>query len=140
MPRDTSDIDRALDILRRTNDGNDLIPFDLWLLQEAVNGHLNDRGRQAFLELCGRVDAGYCIGWLHGIEHLVMAPDGYVSWRGEVVEHYDQGLRTSEDGQACPGGGRGQALEIARRCRILEERGEPVNSITVVWTWASEPA
>ena len=132
MPRDTSDIDRALDILRRTNDGNDLIPFDLWLLQEAVNGHLNDRGRQAFLELCGRVDAGYCIGWLHGIEHLVMAPDGYVSWRGEIVEHYDQGLRTSEDG-------RRQALEIARRCRILEERGEPVSSTTVVWMWR-EPA
>lgn len=57
-----------------------------------------------------------------------MAPDGYVSWRGAIVEHYDERLRASE-------GGRRQALEIARRCRMLEERGEPVNSNTVVWTW-----
>ena len=128
MPRDIADIDRALDILRLTNDGNDLIPFDLWLVQEAVNGHLNERGRKAFIELSARVDAGYSIGWLHGVEHLVMAPDGYVSWRGEIVEHYDECLRTSADG--CR-----QALEIARRCRILEDRGEQVSSTTVVWTW-----
>ena len=113
MPRD---IDRALDILRRTNDGNGLLPGDLWLLQEAVNGRLNERGRQAFLELAARVDAGYSIGWLHGIEHLVMAPDGYVSWRNEIVEHYDECLRTSADGNR-------QAIKIARRCRILEEIG-----------------
>ena len=90
MPRDIADIDRALDILRRTNDGNDLNPFDLWLVQEAVNGHLNERDRQAFLEFSARVDAGYSIGWLHGIEHLVMAPDGSVSWRGRTVEHSDE--------------------------------------------------
>ena len=127
MPRDIADIDRALDILRRTNDGNDLIPFDLWLIQEAVNGHLNERDRQAFLEFSARVDAGYSIGWLHGIEHLVMAPDGYVSWRGRSVEHYDESLRTSADG-------RRQAIEIARRCRVLEERGEIVTT-AVVWMW-----
>ena len=130
MPRDIADIDRALDILRRTNDGNDLLPGDLWLIQEAVNGHLNERGRHAFLELSARVDAGYSVGRLHGIEHLVMAPDGYVSWRSEIVEHYDECLRRSADG-------RRQALEIARRCRILEKRGEIVTT-TVVWTW-SEP-
>ena len=90
MPRDIADIDRALDILRRTNDGNDLLPGDLWLIQEAVNDHLNERGRQAFLELSARVDAGYWVGGLHGVEHLVMAPDGYVSWRGRNVEHYDE--------------------------------------------------
>jgi hypothetical protein len=128
MPRDLANIDRALDILRRTNDGNDLIPFDLWLVQQAVNGRLDERGCHAFTEPCGRVYAGYRIGWLHGIEHLVMAPDGYVSWRDEIVEHYDEHLRTS-------GNGRRQALEIARRCRILEERGDPVTSTTVVWTW-----
>ena len=128
MPRDISDIDRALAILSRTNDGDDLVPVDLWLVQEAVNGRLNECGRQAFLELWRHVEAGYDIGWLHGIEHLVMAPDGYVSWRGEIIEHYDERLRTSDEG--CR-----QALEVARRCRILEERGEPVNSTTVVWTW-----
>ena len=127
MPRNIADIDRALDILRRTNDGNDILPGDLWLVQEAVNGRLNECGRNAFLELSARVDAGYSIGWLHGIEHLVMAPDGYVSWRNEIVEHYDECLRTSADG-------RRQAIEITRRCRILEERGEIVTT-AVVWMW-----
>ena len=128
MSCDITDIDRALDILSRTDDGDDLVPFDLWLLQEAVNGQLNERGRQAFLELSRRVESGTSVGWLHGIEHLVMAPDGYVSWRGEIVEHYDERLRTSDIG-------RRQALEVARRCRILEVRGETVTSTTVVWTW-----
>ena len=128
MPRDIADIDRALDILRRNNDGNDLLPEDLWLVEEAVNGRLNERGRQDFIELSARVDAGYSVGWQHGIEHLVLAPDGYVCWRGEIVEHYDECLRTSAD--ACR-----QALEIARRCRILERRGEQVSSTAVVWTW-----
>ena len=133
MPRDLTDIDRALEILRRTNDGEDLAPSDLWLVQEAVNGRLKERGRQAFLDLCARVEAGYSVGWLHGIEHLIMAPDGYVSWRGEIVEHYDERLRTSEDG-------RRQALEIARRSRNLEELGEPVSSTTVVWNWTEKSA
>ena len=128
MPRDIADIDRALDILRRTNDGNDLIPFDLWLIQEAVNGHVTEHGRQAFRELAARVDAGYSIDCLHGIEHLVMAPDRYISWHGRNVEHYDEYLRASADG-------RRQALEIARRSRIIGERGEHVSSTTIVWTW-----
>ena len=62
MPRDIADIDRALDVLRRTNDGNDFLPGDLWLVQEAVNGRLNVPGQQAFLELSARDDAGYSIG------------------------------------------------------------------------------
>ena len=127
MPRDIADIDRALDILRRSHDGNDLIPLDLWLVQEAVNGHLNEHGRQAFRELAARVDAGYSIDCLYGIEHLVMAPDRYISWHGRNVEHYDEGLRRSQNG-------RRQAREIARRCRILEQRREIVTT-TVVWTW-----
>jgi hypothetical protein len=132
MSRDLTDIDRALDILRRTDDGNQLTPFDLWLVQEAVNERLNERGRTALRVLWDRVDAGYNVGWLHGIEHLVMAPDGYVRWRGEIVEHYDECLRTSVDG--CR-----QAHEIARRCSDLEERGQPVKSTTAVWAWR-EPA
>ena len=128
MSCDITDIDRALDVLSSTSDGDDLLPADLWLVQEAVNGRLTERGQLTFLELWRRVESGYSVGWLHGIEHLVMAPDGYVSWRGEIVEHYDERLRTSNDG-------RRQALEIARRCRILEDRGASVNSTTVVWTW-----
>jgi len=28
-----------------------------------------------------------------------------------------------------------QAEELARRCKILEARGEPINTRTVVWQW-----
>ena len=36
--------DKACEILQRTNDGDDLAPNHLWLVQEMVNGHLNERG------------------------------------------------------------------------------------------------
>jgi hypothetical protein len=43
--------DKACEILRRTNDGDDLSPEHLWLIQEMVNGHLNELGRQEFEKL-----------------------------------------------------------------------------------------
>jgi hypothetical protein len=122
VPGDSNDIDRAFDILRQTNDRDDLIPIDLWFVHGAFNSHLSERGRHAFLDLTARAEVGYSVAWLHGIEHLVMAPDGYVSWRSQIVEHFNERLPTSEV----------RAIEIARRCGILEDRNEPVTSTNVV--------
>lgn len=40
--------DKAMQILRATNDGDSLTDGNLWLVQEAVNGHLNNDGIKAF--------------------------------------------------------------------------------------------
>ncbi len=80
--------DIALDIIRATNDGDDLDPRDLKLVESAVNGFLNEQGEVAFYELHRRVMNGYVKPWLHGIEHLTISHDGYVRWKGLEVEHY----------------------------------------------------
>ena len=43
--------EKAITILRNTNDGNDLNKFELWIVQEAVNNHLNEKGWGKFEEL-----------------------------------------------------------------------------------------
>jgi hypothetical protein len=42
---------RHVKILQKTNDGNDLTPKDLKIVEMAVNGHLNDEGWKYFDDL-----------------------------------------------------------------------------------------
>ncbi len=51
--------DRACEILQATNDGDDLAPEHLKLVELAVNGFLSDYGETAFTELCEHARRGY---------------------------------------------------------------------------------
>jgi len=116
--------DLACEILRATNDGNELAPPDLKLVEMAVNGFLNDKGWEAFKELHRKVKAGYKKPWFHGIEHLTIDHSGYVRWKGKVVEHYTfDNCEEEED----------SAKELGRRCRILESNGIEVNMENTIW-------
>jgi hypothetical protein len=121
-------IEPALEILRATRDGDDLAPEHLALLQGAVNGHLNDKGQAAFHELVENVRGGYVKPWLHGIEHLTIDHEGYVSWRGQRVEHYTPSWAYCEEAKQ-------QARELAERCRQLEAEGKAVNKFNAVLDW-----
>lgn len=124
--------DEASGILRATNDGDDLSPEDLGLVQYVVNNGVESYPvRVAWDDLQARVHAGYQKPWLHGIEHLTRDHEGYVSWKGHVVDHWSGDLPYSKEGKA-------EATELARRCRILEERGEDIRPMTVVWRWTDE--
>ena len=67
---------------------------------------------------------------LHGVdERLRWTCDGYVYWKGVVIEHWEGSLtRINEESLA-------EARELIRRCEILEARGETPNSTSVIWTW-----
>jgi len=118
--------DLACEILQVTNDGNDLAPEHLKLLEMAVNGFLSDKGWEAFKDLHRQVKAGYKKPWLHAIEHLTQDQDGYVRWKGEVVEHFTfDDYREEEDA----------ATELAERCRLLEKHGIKPTMKDVVWFW-----
>jgi len=122
--------DRAIEILKRTRDGDDLSGDHLYLVQEAVNGNLSNLGLKAFAELHARVTSGdYVRPWLHDIEHLTKNQDGYVFWKGHEVEHFSFRNRDEE---------RKAAEELARRCRVIESRGEIPNTSNAVWRW-TEP-
>ena len=43
--------DLAIDILRATHDGDNLVPQDLALVEAGVNGHLNELGKAAMVAL-----------------------------------------------------------------------------------------
>ena len=119
--------EKACFILQKTRDGDDLDPGHLWLVQEAVNGHLNEKGEDAFEELYQSVIAGYIKPWLHGVEHLTKDHQGYVYWKGHQVEHYSFHGKYEEEKVA--------AEELGRRCRILEAKGILVSCTNAIWKW-----
>jgi len=112
--------DKAQQILALTSDGDDLAPEHLKLVEMAVNGFLNDAGVKAFEDLYVQCKAGpYKKPWFHDIENLTIDHIGYVYWKEKRVEHYNLGW-------CWTAGAKKQAEELAARCRLLEERGEPV--------------
>jgi hypothetical protein len=66
--------------------------------------------------------------WFHGIEHLTIDHEGYVSWRGKRVDHYTPSWAYSEEAKQ-------QAEELAERCRQLEAAGKPVNKFHAILDW-----
>ncbi len=64
----------------------------------------------------------------YDIENMTRDQEGYILWKGQQVEHYDGPWAYSDEAKA-------DAQETARRCAILEERGEAVSTTTVIWNW-----
>jgi hypothetical protein len=121
--------DKSCEILQRTNDGDDLEPKHLKLIEMAVNGELNEKGIEALNELHKMVmTTGYKKPFFHSIEHLTIDNIGYVYWKGKQVEHYTLSWAYSE-------GAHKSATELARRCKIIEGRGEIPNSVNAIWSW-----
>ncbi|MFA5186759.1 MAG: hypothetical protein WC551_09805 [Patescibacteria group bacterium] len=120
--------DKAIEILRRTNDGNDLAPVHLHLLQTAVNGWLTEEGEIAFDELYQSVLNGYKTPWFCDIEHLTIDHEGFLYWKNVPVEHYTTRWMTVERINS-------SAEELAARCRHLESIGVQPNHRTAVWDW-----
>ena len=124
----TERCDLACEILKKTDDGDDLAPRDLKLVEMAVNGFLNESAYQAFKELHQKALNGYTPPWFHDIEHMTRDHVGYVYWKGHKVEHYDSPWAYSSEGKK-------SAEELARHCRILEAEGQEVNVNTAIMRW-----
>lgn len=124
-----STCDLACEILQKTNDGNDLDPLDLKLLEHAVNGFLNTEGIAYLKELHEKVTSDkYKKPFFHGIEHLTIDPVGYVLWKGHIVEHYELSYAYTKDAKD-------SAIELARRCKILESKGIDPTVYSAIWRW-----
>jgi hypothetical protein len=118
--------EKAIEVLRLTNDGSELTAQDLALVGCIINSSahsVSELHEVAFDELHSAVTAGRYVPALHGIEHLTIDHQGYVYWKGQNIEHYSFKDKTAEK-QA--------AIELAKRCRMLEEKGFPVNARSVL--------
>lgn len=118
--------DMAISILRETNDGNNLAPEHLSLVEGAVNGWLTEQGVEAFQDLYKQVAAGYKRPWFHGIEYMTRDHEGYVYWNGREVEHFSFRNFQKEENAA---------QELADRCRHLEAIGIEVSCRNAIWHW-----
>jgi hypothetical protein len=79
MTKELTDIDKVIVVLVKTRDGDDLDPKLLGLVELAVNGRLNNVGKDAFEGLYLEVTKGmYKRPWFHGVEHMVIDHEGYV--------------------------------------------------------------
>jgi len=121
--------EKAVEILQRTRDGDDLAPEHLSLIELAVNDMVSEVGEIAFEQLYTEVAGGtYVQPWYHGIESLRKDHRGYVYWKGIQVDHFSFGKY--EDAHEA-------ALELADRCRTLEMLGLPVSTAHQAW-WCDE--
>ena len=124
--------DQCCFILQQTNDGDDLSPGDLALVEAAINGWLTPAGQATFAALVAKVQSGYTPPWFCGIEHMTRDHQGYVYWKGQTVEHYDHDLWRMGDWQAKM---LADATELADRCRQLEAKGIAPSVTTAVFRW-----
>lgn len=120
--------DNAIEILQSTRDGEDLAPQHLKLVEFAVNGMLNATGLQAFNVLLQQVRTGYTKPWFHGVEHVTRNHEGYVLWKGVIVEHFSSSYAASTEAAYA-------VQELARRCLILEGKGITPSTNNVIWKW-----
>jgi hypothetical protein len=119
--------EQAIEVLKATNDGDDLDPSHLAIIEAHVNGHLSEKGQQVFEEIYKQVKEGkYVKPWLCGVENLTRDTRGFVYWKGIEVEHYSH--RDYEKMKK-------DAKELGRRCRIIESSGQEVSCKSVIWDW-----
>ena len=128
--------DKACFVLENTNDGDDLSDSELWTVQEAVNGHLNEKGMEEFEKLYVAVKDKNFVPYdkrpFHDIEHLTKDSEGYVYWKGIQVDHYDYDFWGKEGWQEKE---KVAAQELAGRCRLAEEHGIKPTTTSIVWKW-----
>jgi hypothetical protein len=123
--------EKAIEILQRTHDGDDLAPQHLKLVELAVNDMVTEVGQAAFEQLYTQINGStYMQPWYHDIENLRKDHCGYVYWKGIQVDHYS--FDRCEDAHEA-------ALELADRCRTLEMLGIPVSTAHQAW-WYDELA
>ncbi len=123
------DIDKAIAILGRTHDGDDLTSYHLKLVELGANDGLNAYGKTELEELYRQVMADNYANYpkyLFGIPYLTRDAQGYMYWRDQQVEHFSHTdlVEMRRDAQL-----------LANKCLALEAKGFPVAGRTV-----TEPA
>ena len=114
-------IEKVLEIIQKTNDGNELAPHHLKLTENAVNGFLNEKGLKALDELYNQVQNGYKKPWFQGVEHITIDNEWYVYWKGVQVEHYTLSAMLPEKQKK-------EAEELSLMCQWMEKNDIEVNS------------
>lgn len=107
--------DMCIFILQQTEDGDELAPHELKLVEIAANGDLSEVGEVALYELYSRIQSGtYSKPWHFGVEGITKDHEGYIYWRNKRIEHYS--FCDSERERLA-------TQELGRLCKMLEDQG-----------------
>ncbi|PHJ69202.1 hypothetical protein VF14_03465 [Nostoc linckia z18] len=112
-------IEKCMEILQMSNDGKELSPRHLSLVQATIDGNLSELGQQELDRIYDLLKAGNYCDWFYGIEHLTQSHTGRVYWKGQLVESFGFDDDESEQEKAA-------AEEVAERCRYLESISAPI--------------
>lgn len=128
-------IDKALEILELTNDGDALSGGDLKVVEMACNDALNEDGLVYLDQLLDKCRKGYTLPWLFDIPNLTRDQEGYVYWKGREVEHYSSPHSDEERTRLMA-----YARRLAEQCDLMDRKGIPVNGRTAMdWhRWFAE--
>jgi len=108
------EMDKYLVILQKTNDGNDLSPQHLKLLELGINGCLNEAGLEAVDKLYEIVVAGtYTKPYHLGVEFMTYDHEGFIYFKDRQVEHYSQPWAYSLDAKK-------DLTKLQHQCLYLE--------------------
>lgn len=114
-------IQKAIDIIQGTHDGDDLSPPHLKLTEMAVNGFLNESGIKLLDEIHKQVTSGtYTKPYLQGVEFMTQDHDGYIYFKDKNVEHYNRPWAYSLEAKDC-------LEDMQHRCLFLESKGIKVS-------------
>lgn len=78
----------CVEVLQMTNDGDDLAPKHLFLVELVGNGQANDPGKAELEKVWQELKKGQYNKWYFDIFGLTLKADGFVLWFGQEVEHY----------------------------------------------------
>jgi hypothetical protein len=121
--------DKAITILQKTQDGDLLSPTHLELLEIAVNGFLNEKGKEMFESLYEQVISGeYRQPNLHGVEYMTQDHDDNILFKGQTVENYASPWVYSLDAK-------NSLLKLQRECLFLESKGITPSISNCAWDW-----
>ena len=122
-------IEKALFVLQKTNDGDDLLAHRLGLVEMAFNDNLSDLGVEIFNRLYNDIKKDALKKeWFQGIENMTMDQEGFIYWKGQNVEHYEIPWAYTEKAY-------NSANELKRRCLYLESIDVRVNAVNTTWKW-----
>lgn len=111
------------EILEKTNDGDDLSPEDLRLVEYCANNPLTEKVEMAIHRLHQNVVSGYCKPWYHGIKNMTQDHEGFIYWKGICVEHYSFDEYSKADMAV---------RELEKKCKALEEQERTPSASTVL--------
>lgn len=116
-------IDKVMEIISLTNDGNDLTYDDLVMLEHAINFGNEDFVNKIYGEVKSGTYENYYICKNFRLDH-----EGYVYYKGFNVEHFE--LPYSRTAKAAE-----YVRELKRRCEFLEANNIEISCSNAVLHW-----